>query len=102
MSTLMQDVRYTIRLLAKQSAFTAVIIVSLALGMGANTMMFGLLLFYCVPCPTPNQTVWRSYGLLPRNIRKDEIWLRRVIVLSLLRSIPFLSMLDVSTHSGSY
>jgi putative ABC transport system permease protein len=60
MSTLMQDVRYATRLLVKQPAFTAVIIVSLALGIGANTMIFSVVnavMLRALPFPAADRVV---------------------------------------------
>ena len=39
----MQDLRYTFRVLAKQPLFTAIVILTFALGIGANTAVFSVL-----------------------------------------------------------
>ena len=66
MSTLFQDVRYAIRMLAKNSSFTAVAVLTLALGIGANTAIFTLinaLMMKKLPVPKPEQLVLFGEGL---------------------------------------
>jgi putative ABC transport system permease protein len=60
LSELLQDIRYSARVVARQPGTTVIIVISLALGIGANTLVFSLvnaILLRSLPYPEPERLV---------------------------------------------
>lgn len=103
METFFRDLRYSIRMLGKSPAFTAVAVISIALGIGANTTVFSVInavLLKSLPYQDPNSLV------LVWGDTRTEASLRKHNQVSATDVADFRSQSsvfeDVATYTGWY
>lgn len=83
--TFVQDVRFALRMLSTSPAFTAVAVLTLALGIGANTAIFSLidpLVFRSLPVHQPDKVVflvstWKNGGVNTAFSHPDFVEIRK-------------------------
>lgn len=78
MDTVLQDVGYAFRQLARRPVFAAVVVVSLALGIGGNSLIYGLVDGYVLhpfPYPAPDRLLSVGVGFprLSSDVRHVEV-----------------------------
>src|SRR3982751_5197665 len=75
MQTLLQDLRYGLRMLGKRPGFTLVAVITLALGIGANTAIFSMvdaLLINPLPFPQVNRLVALWEKVPSQGVERNE------------------------------
>ena len=78
MDTIFRDLRYALRLLIKSPAFTAVAVLSIALGIGANTTVFSVInavLLKSLPFKDPESLVlvWGDFRTQDTKRRHNQV-----------------------------
>jgi len=90
MQTLLQDVKYGARMLFRSPAFTIVAVLTLALGIGANTAVFGVINAFMLR-PLPGADNARLLVIAEQRAKDQE-----------LRSVSYLDYQDYRAHADAF
>jgi hypothetical protein len=110
MTYLKQDLLFSARQLRKSPAFTLVAIITLALGIGANTAFFGVLnatLFRPLPYPDSSRLVHinerpvNADGVMPVSYPNFVDWKRQQTSFSALTIYRTSAAVNLTTHLGT-
>jgi macrolide transport system ATP-binding/permease protein len=90
MQTIWQDVKYGLRMLFRNPAFTLVAVLTLALGIGANTAVFGVINAFMIR-PLPGTGNERLLAIAEQ--RKDD---------QALRGVSYMDLQDYRAHADAF
>ena len=76
MESILQDLRYSVRMLLKHPAYTLIAVITLSLGIGANAAIFSIVndvLLRSLPYPNADQIVTLWENNTPENLPRDDV-----------------------------
>jgi len=102
MDTLLQDVRYALRLLRRSPGFTAIAVLALALGIGANTTIFSVVnaaVLKPLPYANPDALVQLWMRFTGIGIPNDQNWVSAPEFMDLQKNSSLDQLAGISTTS---
>src|SRR5436305_7011968 len=104
METLLQDLRYTVRILRRSPAFATVAVVALALGIGANSAIFSIVdaaILRPLPYKDPQQLVQLWMRFTGIGIPNNQNWVSVPEFMDLQQNRSFSQIAAIDQQSGN-